>query len=178
MLLDRAFQTKSITQPPFPAFTTVWHDESYADISPLHPELSAMGKTVIITGAGGSIGRATAISFDHVSASNIVLLGRDAAKLQETQKALSCTSTVHSVSLTDEQGLRGNCNYSKDNIKDADTDEWWRNFETIVKGTMVTSKVFHPTAYAEHAAIIGLTSGPLVSLLWQPSVHRRSLRQS
>ncbi|CEL10647.1 hypothetical protein ASPCAL13763 [Aspergillus calidoustus] len=164
-------------QPPFPSLTTVWHNESYADISPTRPELSAAGKTVIITGASGGVGRATAISFDRAGASKIVLLGRDEAKLQETQEALSCSSTVHSVAVTDEQGLRDvaaavgawdvlilAAGYlsAKNTLKDADTDEWWRSFETNVKGTMVTSKVFLPTANPNRAAIVGLTSGPLV----------------
>ncbi|KAL3458384.1 hypothetical protein BJX64DRAFT_279886 [Aspergillus heterothallicus] len=164
-------------QPPFPSLTTVWHNKSYTEISPLRPELSAAGKTVIITGASGGIGRAAAFSFNRAGANKIVLLGRDEAKLQEAQQSLSCASAVHSVSVTDEQSLRkvatsvGKWDIlilaagylsAKDDIKDADTDEWWRSFETNVKGTMVASKVFLPTANTEHAAIIGLTSGPLV----------------
>lgn len=38
-------------QPPYPCPTRRWHDDTYDAISPLRPELSAAGKTVIITGA-------------------------------------------------------------------------------------------------------------------------------
>ena len=37
--------------PPMPSATATWHNNTYAAISPLRPELSASGKTVIITGA-------------------------------------------------------------------------------------------------------------------------------
>ncbi|KAL3478433.1 hypothetical protein BJX99DRAFT_256554 [Aspergillus californicus] len=66
-------------QPPFPPLTATWHNVSYAAISPSRRELSAAGKTVVITGA---------------SAARIVLLGRDTAKLEESQRALSCTTAV------------------------------------------------------------------------------------
>ncbi|THX19982.1 oxidoreductase [Aureobasidium pullulans] len=35
---------------PFPSPTTTWHSTTYASLSPLRPELSVKGKTVIITG--------------------------------------------------------------------------------------------------------------------------------
>lgn len=41
----------STMQPPFPSLTATWHNESYPAISPIRPELSAAGKTVIIAGA-------------------------------------------------------------------------------------------------------------------------------
>lgn len=37
--------------PPLPSFTSTWHNDTYPAISPTRPELSAAGKTVIITGA-------------------------------------------------------------------------------------------------------------------------------
>jgi len=37
--------------PPLPSFTSIWHNEPYEAVSPSRPELSAAGKTVIITGA-------------------------------------------------------------------------------------------------------------------------------
>ncbi|THZ09617.1 oxidoreductase [Aureobasidium pullulans] len=35
---------------PFPSPTTTWHSTTYSSLSPLRPELSVKGKTVIITG--------------------------------------------------------------------------------------------------------------------------------
>lgn len=43
-------------EPPFPSLTKTWHTASYPAISPSRPELSAKGKTVVITGGvSGSI---------------------------------------------------------------------------------------------------------------------------
>ncbi|KAL2833847.1 hypothetical protein BDW59DRAFT_179494 [Aspergillus cavernicola] len=169
-------------QPPFPSFTTVWHNESYSDISPTRPELSAAGKTVIITGAGSGIGRATAISFSRAGASKIILLGRTEGKLLETQKSLSCDSIVHAVSVTDEKTmsdvaatvgawdvliLAAGYVATPAPIQSASTDDWWQAFEVNVKGAMIASKVFLPTANSTRAAIIGITSGPLT---FPPSV--------
>ncbi|KAL2863999.1 SDR family oxidoreductase [Aspergillus lucknowensis] len=139
-------------------------------------ENSAAGKTVIITGAGSGIGRPTAVSFNRAGAGRIILLGRDETKLQETQKLLSAHSSIYSVSVTDEKGLTDiaaalgtkgilvlSAGYVSTlaPIKEAPTDEWWQSFETNVKGTMIPSKVFLPTANPERAAIIGITSALL-----------------
>jgi hypothetical protein len=35
---------------PFPSLTETWHTRSYAAISPKRRELTAQGKTVVITG--------------------------------------------------------------------------------------------------------------------------------
>jgi hypothetical protein len=37
--------------PPLPSFTSIWHNAPYEAISPSRPEMSATGKTIIITGA-------------------------------------------------------------------------------------------------------------------------------
>ncbi len=38
-------------KPPLPSATPTWHNDTYPAIAPSRPELSAVGKTVIITGA-------------------------------------------------------------------------------------------------------------------------------
>ncbi|KAL4904419.1 hypothetical protein BDW74DRAFT_30601 [Aspergillus multicolor] len=169
-------------QPPLPSFTKTWHNDTYADISPKRPELSAAGKTVIITGSGSGIGRATAHSFARAGAKRIILLGRTESKLRETEQQLSSITSevaveVYPTSVTDESTLRTiakqvgtwdililGAGYAPApvNIQDADVDEWWSVFETNTKGPMITSKSFLPTANPEHSAIISLTSGPLV----------------
>lgn len=62
--------------PPFPAPTKRWHSTEQPSTSPTRPELSAKGKSVIITGGGTGIGGATARSFAEAGASRIALLGR------------------------------------------------------------------------------------------------------
>lgn len=40
-------------QPPMPSATATWHNDTYPAISPLRPELSAKGKTIVIIGSVG-----------------------------------------------------------------------------------------------------------------------------
>ncbi|RDW63143.1 SDR family NAD(P)-dependent oxidoreductase [Aspergillus mulundensis] len=161
-------------QPPMPSMTAKWHNQSYPGIDPKRPELSAAGKTVIITGAGSGIGRATALSFASAGAARIVLIGRDESKLKQTQEALPrhLQTSIHAASVTDEDAITGvatevgswdvlvlAAGYLADQmpLKDTAVDEWWQSFETNVKGTMIPAKAFLPTA-ASGAAIIGLTT--------------------
>lgn len=119
-------------KPPFPSATPSWHNETYPAISPQRPELSAAGKTVVITGAvslapplplgavssawleadnrhsqGSGIGRATAAAFAAAGASNVLLLGRSAGPLNETKSQLpgNISAAVMPVDITDEAAL-------------------------------------------------------------------------
>lgn len=63
--------------PPFPSPTKRWHTKAQPSTSPTRPELSAKGKSVIITGGGTTgIGGETARHFAQAGASRIALLGR------------------------------------------------------------------------------------------------------
>ncbi|KAK3309002.1 uncharacterized protein B0T15DRAFT_573061 [Chaetomium strumarium] len=74
--------------PPFPSPTTKWHDSTYESLSPTRPELSAKGKTVLITGGGTGIGAETARYFAAAGASRIALLGRREQPLLETKASI------------------------------------------------------------------------------------------
>ncbi|KAL4785909.1 hypothetical protein BJX76DRAFT_366535 [Aspergillus varians] len=74
--------------PPFPSATRTWHSTSYPSISPTRPELSAKGKTVLITGGGTGIGAETARSFAAAGASTIALLGRRLQPLLDTKASI------------------------------------------------------------------------------------------
>ncbi|CEL06018.1 hypothetical protein ASPCAL07130 [Aspergillus calidoustus] len=91
--------------PPVPSFTATWHNAPYALIFPLQPELSAAGKIVIVTGAASGIGRATASSFARAGATKIILIGRNKANLEKTQRSLPCASSLHAVDVRDEQAV-------------------------------------------------------------------------
>ncbi|KAK0105210.1 hypothetical protein ONS95_004395 [Cadophora gregata] len=87
---------------PFPSFTKTWHSSSYPAISPSRPELSLVGKSVIITGGGSGIGLAITKSVAQAGASHIVILGRRAevlAKAAATVHELVGNKTkVHTIS--------------------------------------------------------------------------------
>lgn len=70
---------------PFPSPTTKWHSNTYDSISPTRPELSAKGKTVLVTGGGTGIGAETARYFARAGASRIAILGRREQPLLETK---------------------------------------------------------------------------------------------
>ncbi|KAJ5720410.1 uncharacterized protein N7483_008344 [Penicillium malachiteum] len=159
--------------PPFPSLTSVWHNAPYPAISPQRPELSAARKTVIITGAGSGIGQATAVAFSKAGAANIVLIGRTEATLRTTQQQLKCNSSIHVANVTDEAAmadiaaktgtwdimiLAAGYIAPKTEIRNASVNEWWQNFETNVKGTMIASKVFLPTANPARSAVVALTA--------------------
>ncbi|KAJ6004755.1 hypothetical protein N7540_012554 [Penicillium herquei] len=159
--------------PPLPSLTEVWHNDTYSEISPLRPDLSAAKKTVIITGAGSGIGRACALAFARAGAAMIVLIGRTEEKLRETQQLLSCSSSIHAVSTTDEKGMKDVAATTRSwdvlvlaagyqpepsSIQETSIDDWWQSFETNVKGTMIPSKVFLPSANPVHSSIIAFTS--------------------
>lgn len=60
------------------SFTKTVHRSPYPDISPLRPELSHVGKTVLITGGHTGIGYAIARAFAQANAERIVIVGRRA----------------------------------------------------------------------------------------------------
>jgi NAD(P)-dependent dehydrogenase (short-subunit alcohol dehydrogenase family) len=68
--------------------TKLFHKTAYPAIDPKRPELSAKGKTIVITGGGTGIGAATATSFAKAGASLIAILGRRSQPLLSTKSAL------------------------------------------------------------------------------------------
>ena len=74
--------------PPFPSATSIWHTKAYPSISSSRPELSAKGKTIVITGGGTGIGAETAHRFAEAGASRIALLGRREQPLLSTKASI------------------------------------------------------------------------------------------
>jgi NAD(P)-dependent dehydrogenase (short-subunit alcohol dehydrogenase family) len=73
---------------PFPSPTSTWHSDTYQSISPTRPELSAQGKTVVVTGGGTGIGAETARYFAEAGASRVILLGRREQPLLDTKASI------------------------------------------------------------------------------------------
>ncbi|KAI1852844.1 hypothetical protein JX266_002385 [Neoarthrinium moseri] len=163
-------------QPPLPSFTATWHNDTYPAISPSRPELSAAGKTIVITGAGSGIGRETAVAFASAGAAHLVLLGRTQATLDETASLLpsQVSKETFAVDVTQKDAVErvamavgswdvlivaaGYVSAPKP-MAEASTDAWWQNFETNVKGLFLVAKFFLPTRNASRSALLALTTG-------------------
>ncbi|MBE3046081.1 SDR family oxidoreductase [Candidatus Bathyarchaeota archaeon] len=94
-----------------PSYTKVTHSATYAGISPTQPGLSTAGKVVLITGASGGIGRATALSFAASGPLALILLGRRADALAETAANIRAshaevTVQTHEAELCDAPNVR------------------------------------------------------------------------
>jgi short-subunit dehydrogenase len=71
-----------------PSIRTLHHAE-YPAISPLRPELSKAGKTVLIAGGSTGIGFAIARAFVRAKAARVILLGRREAVVKESAAKLA-----------------------------------------------------------------------------------------
>ncbi|KAH6861096.1 hypothetical protein BKA58DRAFT_443861 [Alternaria rosae] len=163
-------------QPPFPSPTSTWHNESYAAIDPSNANLSQAGKTVIITGAGSGIGRATALAFAKAGAARLILIGRTESTLRESEKLLAGSKAecvVFSVSSTDETAMHDVAKQvgawdvlvlaaahisSPSTIVKSSLQDWWADYETNVKAIVIASQAFIPSAKAG-AALYTLAAG-------------------
>lgn len=163
---------------PFPSFTKVWHTETYPAISTTRPELSAQGKTVLVTGAGSGIGAGIAKSFASAGASKIALIGRTAAKLMSTQEEIkllfpgvevvvgvadvrdeaAVNSTFCSFGDIKIDVLVSNAGYGVVSpIKNMNVDELWEIVETNLKGAFIVTKAFLAVA-ASNAVVVHIAS--------------------
>ncbi|KAI0099991.1 NAD(P)-binding protein [Hypoxylon sp. NC0597] len=64
------------------------HKSSYPAISPLRPELSQAGRTVLITGGSTGVGFAIARGFAQASASKVIIIGRRESVLNDAVEKL------------------------------------------------------------------------------------------
>lgn len=97
--------------PPPLSYTKLTHSATYPAISPSLPGLSTDGKVVVITGASGGIGRATASSFAASGPRALILLGRRSDALAETAALVRSSHgkvvvQTHEVDLCDSPGVR------------------------------------------------------------------------
>ncbi|TKA47066.1 hypothetical protein B0A54_02544 [Friedmanniomyces endolithicus] len=167
-------------KPPYPSLTSEWHDKTYPAIDPKRSELSAKGKTIVISGGGSGIGRGIAQAFALAGASAIAILGRRQALLEETKQLIASeqpgtTVSTHITDVTDsltvqkaarEVGqwdvLVSNAGYlsSKAPLVESDEAEWWRSFEINVKGSYNLTKAFMPSR-KPHSTIISVNAGSI-----------------
>lgn len=168
--------------PPFPSFTSTYHTTTYPAIDPLQPKLSVKGKTIIITGGGGTIGAAIVESFAKAGAENIAIIGRTEKTLLETKSKIESAyqSTKVFASVADGSNAESvgsaahqiraaigawdvfihNAGYLPEatSMAGADTDDWWQAFEINVKFTHIFAKHFL-TKRRANATYISISAG-------------------
>jgi len=170
-------------KPPYPSFTSEWHKDPYPAIDPAtQPSLSHKGQTIIITGSGSGIGRATALAYAAAGAERLVLIGRREQRLQETEEKIKASLSTqdsivvvekYAVSVTDSKSIRdvarkvagwdvlvlnAGTGMAPRAVEEADPDEWWNVVETNLRGFFVTANAFLPSRRAS-ARIIGVSAG-------------------
>ncbi|MCJ1379882.1 hypothetical protein MMC17_002985 [Xylographa soralifera] len=163
---------------PFPSFTAEWHRSTYATIDPQRPELSAKGKSVIVSGAGSGIGRETVKAFAAAGASRFALLGRTLGTLEETKRIVEAEypatyCTTYAVNVADETAvhkaaidigdwdvlvLNAGTGMKPAPIAETNVLDWWNVMETNLKGAVVAVHAFLPTR-SSAASIIGINAG-------------------
>ncbi|KAK1059021.1 hypothetical protein LTR74_012910 [Friedmanniomyces endolithicus] len=167
-------------KPPYPSLTSEWHDKTYPAIDPKRPELSAKGKTIVISGGGSGIGRGIAQAFALAGASAIAILGRRQALLEETKQLISSelpgtTVSTHVADVTDSLAVQkaareigqwdvlvSNAGYlsSKAPLMESDEAEWWKGFEINIKGSYNLTKTFMPSRNPD-STIISVNAGSI-----------------
>jgi len=73
-------------------FTSTVHRTPYAAISPTRSQLSKAGKTVLVTGGGSGIGKAIARNFALASAATVIIVARQADRLEDASEELAKTA--------------------------------------------------------------------------------------
>jgi NAD(P)-dependent dehydrogenase (short-subunit alcohol dehydrogenase family) len=74
---------------PYGAPVSTWRTTTYPALSPNRPELSAKGKTLVVTGGGSGIGAETAMFFAEAGVARIALLGRREQPLLDTKAVIN-----------------------------------------------------------------------------------------
>ncbi|EON61154.1 hypothetical protein W97_00365 [Coniosporium apollinis CBS 100218] len=164
----------------FPAPTATYHHKPYPAIDPIRPELSAEGKSIVVTGGGTGIGAEIARYFAKAGASRILILGRREAPLLSTKASISEESPSVKISCAPadttkkteiEAAFAEFCKGGKIDvlvsnagifglqspIKDANVDEWFSGIETNVKGSFTVAQSFLSHA-APGAVVINVSS--------------------
>ena len=163
-------------------FTNIVRRKTYAAIDPTRPELSAKGKTIIVTGAGwGSIGSGIALSFAKAGATNIALVGRREKTLQETKEKIQAENPdvqvyISIADLTKAQSVGTAAHWIRvelgawdvfinsamrtgelATIAGCDEDDWWQTFEIGVRFYQHFAKHFLPKC-RPNATLISINS--------------------
>ncbi|KAI1211051.1 NAD(P)-binding protein [Annulohypoxylon truncatum] len=89
----------------FETITKTSHRTTYPTISPLRPELSQAGKTVLITGGSAGIGYAIACAFVQARAAKLIIVGRRPGPVSKAVSSLTALSNSTFATQTREAGV-------------------------------------------------------------------------
>ena len=170
------------TMPPIASYTKTVHNTAYAGIDPRQPALSTSGKVVVITGASGGIGRATASSFAQSGPKALILLGRKADALARTAQDVTAANAdtkvqTHAVDLLDAAALKetlaavardfgaidilvhsaGHLPPIKP-LLEVDASQFLQGFETTVTGTLSIAQAVLVTNAGKPVTFVNLTT--------------------
>ncbi|KAF2148891.1 NAD(P)-binding protein [Myriangium duriaei CBS 260.36] len=143
--------------------TKSMHRDVYPAVDARRPELSAKGKVVIVTGAGGGLGYRVVEAWATAGAAGIVLVGRTESTLKHTAATMagSIPTLVVPTNITSVDAVESMYEKVKERFDHAhvlvdtagvlcfgstlaksEPDEWWGAFETNVRGTYLLSRGF------------------------------------
>ncbi|KAI0903951.1 NAD(P)-binding protein [Ustulina deusta] len=161
--------------------TKALHRDMYPTLEPSNPELAANGRTVLITGVSGGVGKAIAEAWAIAGAAGIVLTGRKTDVLNDVATEIKVARSslkvlVHPADLRSEDSVKelwdrakatigkidvlindaGTMNYAP--TGDIEPSQWWNDFEVNVKGSYLMCHYFLGQAGGE-GTIITVGSG-------------------
>lgn len=131
---------------PGETFTKTYHTKPYDAISPLRPELSQAGRTVLITGGNDGIGYAAARAFGRASAAKVIIVGRRAEANTAAASKLEEELSKEHGSATRFVGMV--CDISKA----SDIERLWQDLRSA--GTTVDVLVLNATGISEAKTIL------------------------
>ncbi|KAI1114535.1 NAD(P)-binding protein [Nemania sp. NC0429] len=169
------------------SFTKTLYHDTYPAISPLRPEVSQAGKTVLITGGATGIGFATARAFAQAGAATIIIASRRQAIVQEAVVKLKAEYTSNSIKVlglccdvgsakqtnqlwatlekdgifVDVLVLNAGMPSKFGSILNIDQDETWNNFMVNVRGHIHFAQKLYSQkgrTAAQHLALINVST--------------------
>lgn len=166
-----------------PTFTPTWHNTSYDAIDPSkNKDLSAAGKTILITGGARGIGARMAESFAIAGAKNIILVGRTIPHLEEHKELMDnkfpkTKVLIFSADVADDKAVEtvfdkvaarvGSIDVLVSNagylpkpapVLESSLQDWWQGFQTNILGGINLVRSFLKHA-SDNPTMINITTG-------------------
>ncbi|KAH6627507.1 hypothetical protein F5144DRAFT_593710 [Chaetomium tenue] len=172
------------------------HKKPYPTISPLRPELSQAGRTVVIVGGSAGIGFAIARAFVQASSSHVILTGRResalASAVSELQAEANAGTTVSSfvADLSDLQATERLWDgFAKQGIEvdvlvlnamtvseggplvQTKLEGTWKSFETNVRGLLDYSQRFSKQGKQEGKFLVNVSTSSIHNFITDRNGH-------